>query len=105
MKQIVTWSSAVLLMISIAGINVDAQQQNPSSQEKIEEKNTPNQESQTDSTESSSRSTEQETQHHPSAETASTVRGVMLASDTIIGAKVRNEEGDAVGEIPAILGE
>ncbi len=27
----------------------------------------------------------------------------MLASDTIIGAKVRNEEGDAVGEIQRLL--
>ena len=103
MKQITSWSCAIILMISIAGIDVDAQQQNPSSQEKMEEKSNPNQEAQTDATESLSLSTEQETQRHPSAETASTVQGVMLASDTIIGAQVRNEDGDAVGEIQRLL--
>ena len=80
MKRVGALLGMVILLGFVVGINVYAQQQNPSSQEKAE------QESQSQET-------------SPSAETASTLQGVMLASDTIIGASVTNEQGEAVGEI------
>lgn len=48
---------------------------------------------------SSDISTQQKIQSHVSAETASTLQGIMLASDTIIGASVKNETGATIGEI------
>jgi sporulation protein YlmC with PRC-barrel domain len=80
MKRVGALLGMVILLGFVVGINVYAQQQNPSSQEKAE------QESQSQET-------------SPSAKTASTLQGVMLASDTIIGASVTNEQGEAVGEI------
>jgi sporulation protein YlmC with PRC-barrel domain len=80
MKRVGALLGMVILLVFVVGMNVHAQQQNPSSQEKAEQ-------------ESQSR------EASPSAETASTLQGVMLASDTIIGASVTNEQGEAVGEI------
>jgi sporulation protein YlmC with PRC-barrel domain len=42
-------------------------------------------------------------QNNPSAETASTLQGVLLSSDTIIGAAVRNQSGDSVGSIERLM--
>jgi hypothetical protein len=42
-------------------------------------------------------------QNNPSAETASTLQGVLLSSDTIIGASVRNQHGHNVGSIERLL--
>jgi len=42
-------------------------------------------------------------QSNPSAETASTLQGVLLSSDTIIGASVRNQHGEQVGSIERLM--
>jgi sporulation protein YlmC with PRC-barrel domain len=41
--------------------------------------------------------------NNPSAETASTLQGVLLSSDTIIGASVRNQHGEQVGSIKHLM--
>ena len=43
------------------------------------------------------------TSQNPSAETVSTLHGVLLSSDTIIGGSVRNQHGDDVGSIERLL--
>ena len=103
MKRIVIWVSMVICLISVAGLNVYAQQQSPPPQEKQDENKPSNPETQTDSTTSSNTETEKESQSLPSAETASVVQGVMLASDTIIGATVKNQQGQEIGEIQRLL--
>jgi sporulation protein YlmC with PRC-barrel domain len=42
-------------------------------------------------------------QNNPSAETASTLQGVLLSSDTIIGASVKNQHGEEVGSIERLM--
>jgi sporulation protein YlmC with PRC-barrel domain len=42
-------------------------------------------------------------QNNPSAETASTLQGVLLSSDTIIGASVKNQQGEDVGSIERLM--
>ena len=39
----------------------------------------------------------------PSAETASTLRGVLVSSDTILGVSVKNQQGEAIGSIQRLL--
>ena len=39
----------------------------------------------------------------PSAETASTLRGVLVSSDTILGVSVKNQQGEAIGSIQHLL--
>ena len=99
----------VTLLVLFMGTGVHAQQQNPSSQEQVQTQTPSEQKATSDSTTNSDTSTQQgtssqsgtqsEMSNNPSAETASTLQGVMLACDTIIGATVKNEQGQSVGEI------
>lgn len=106
MKRVGALVGMVTLSVLVVGMNVYAQQQRPSSQEQAPERKTSERETTTDAKTSSDTSAQQEkqvsasqVQRHASAETASTLQGVMLASDTIVGASVKNEQGRAVGEI------
>jgi hypothetical protein len=97
--------SAIIFLILVAGINIYSQQQSsPSQQTKDQEQNTSVQETTTTTTTNDSDgSTQKESQTTSSAGTASTMQGVMLASDTIIGASVKNEENQEVGKIERLL--
>jgi len=100
MKRVASLVSVVILLVLAAGINLYAQQQNPSSQPpKEQEQKTSGEETTTTTTINSDVSTQQESQTSSSAGTASTLQGVMLSSDTIIGTSVKNEKGQEVGKI------
>jgi hypothetical protein len=90
MKQVSSLMSAFIFVVVVAGMSVYAQQQNPSSQQETIT---------TETTTNSDVSTQQESQDYSSVGSASTVQGVMLSSDTIIGATVKNEEDQEIGKI------
>lgn len=56
-----------------------------------------------DATSQSTTTAQPTSQNNPSAETASTLQGVLLSSDTIIGASVRNQHGEQVGSIEHLM--
>ena len=103
MNRVISLMFVITLLISAAGMNIYAQQQNPPSQQnKDQEQKTSGKEITTKTTKTttdSDGSTQQESQSYSSASTASTLQGVMLSSDTIIGASVKNEEDQEVGKI------
>jgi sporulation protein YlmC with PRC-barrel domain len=101
MKRVGSLMSVFIFVVVVAGMSVHAQQQNPSSQQMSDqEKKTSEQETTTTTTTTNTdASTQQESQDDSSAGTASTLQGVMLSSDTIIGATVKNEENQEVGKI------
>jgi len=101
MKRVGSLMSVFIFVVVVAGMSVYAQQQNPSSQQTPDqEKKTSEQGSTTTTTTTNSdASKQQESQDYSSAGTASTLQGVMLSSDTIIGAMVKNEENQEVGKI------
>jgi cobalamin biosynthesis Mg chelatase CobN len=101
MKRVGSLMSVFIFVVVVAGMSVYAQQQNPSSQQTPDqEKKTSEQGSTTTTTTTNSdASKQQESQGYSSAGTASTLQGVMLSSDTIIGAMVKNEENQEVGKI------
>ena len=104
MKRVISLMFAIILLILVAGINIYAQQQSsPSQQAQDQEQKTSVQDTTTTTTTDSDGSTQQESQTSSSAGTASTMQGVMLASDTIIGASVKNEENQEVGKIERLL--
>jgi cytoskeletal protein RodZ len=101
MKRVGSLMSVFIFVVVVAGMSVYAQQQNPSPQQMSDQKEkTSEQETTTTTTTTNSdASTQQESQDDSSAGTASTLQGVMLSSDTIIGATVKNEENQEVGKI------
>jgi sporulation protein YlmC with PRC-barrel domain len=100
MKLATSLIRVFILLVLVFGTSIYAQQQNPSSQpEKEPEQKTTTQETTTTSTSTSDNATQQEIKNYPSASTASTLQGLMLASDTIIGASVKNEENQEIGKI------
>lgn len=101
MKRVSSLMSVFIFVVVVAGMSVYAQQQNPSSQQMPDqEKKTSEQETTTTTTTTNSdASTQQESQDYSSVGSASTLQGVMLSSDTIIGATVKNEEDQEVGKI------
>jgi sporulation protein YlmC with PRC-barrel domain len=100
MKRVTSLIRVFILLVLVSGTSIYAQQQNPSSQpEKVPEQKATEQETTTTSTSTSDNATQQEIKNYPSAGTASTLQGLMLASDTIIGASVKNEEEQEIGKI------
>jgi sporulation protein YlmC with PRC-barrel domain len=86
MKRGAVLVGILTLLVLVVGMNVYAQQQNPSSQANQGDQKTSEQASQSQET-------------TPSAATVATLQGAMLASDTLIGASVANEQGETVGQI------
>jgi len=100
MKRVASLIGVLILLVLVSGTSIYAQQQNPSSQpEKDPEQKTTKQETTTTSTSTSDNAAKQEIKNYPSAGTASSLQGLMLASDTIIGATVKNEEDQEIGKI------
>jgi hypothetical protein len=101
MKRVSSLMSVFIFVVVVAGMSVYAQQQNPSFQQMPDqEKKTSEQETTTTTTTTNSdASTQQGSQDYSSVGSASTLQGVMLSSDTIIGAMVKNEEDQEVGKI------
>lgn len=106
-KRAGVWMGLVISLLLMMSIQVYGQQKEPEAQETKQQQD--DKTSPSDSTKSATTSTEITTQSSsdtggsPSAQTASTLQGVMLASDIIIGAAVKNEQGQDVGEIQRLL--
>jgi len=98
MKRVGSLMIVFTFIVVAAGMSVYAQQQNPSSQQMPDQEKKTSEQGTTTTTNSDA-STQKESQDYSSAGIASTLQGVMLSSDTIIGATVKNEEDQEVGKI------
>jgi sporulation protein YlmC with PRC-barrel domain len=56
-----------------------------------------------DATTQSTTTAQPTSQNKPSAETASTLQGVLLSSDTLIGASVKNQHGEQIGSVERFM--
>jgi len=95
--------SLMVLLVLMVGIQAYGQQKDSSGQQQ-DSKTSQSDTTQTTTTNTeSSKQSSSDSQDSPSAQTASTLQGVMIASDVIIGASVKNDQGKDIGEIQRLL--
>jgi sporulation protein YlmC with PRC-barrel domain len=93
----------VVLLVLMVGLQAYGQQKDPSAQQQ-DTKTSQSETTQTTTTNTEvSKPASSDSQDSPSAQTASTLQGVMLASDLIVGAAVKNEKGEDIGEVQRLL--